>query len=75
MIAAVDAATNASIARVFPRVAKANTANMNRNQKAETEGVRYRNTARTRKSTVSGIRMRASPRNRSASATTRANVR
>ena len=73
IIPTVATPTSASIARGLPRVANANTVNKNRNQNAETEGVRYTKTASTTKSTGSGIRIRElSPKNRSTSAATQA---
>ncbi len=69
---AVAVKTSASMARVLPRLAWAKTAKRNRNQKAETEGVRYRNAASATKSTTMGMRKRLSLRKRSARAAPRA---
>jgi hypothetical protein len=75
MIPTVATPTSASIARGLPRVANANTVNKNRNQNAETEGVKYTKTASTTKSTGSGIPYRVLPVNRSMSASTTAATR
>src|SRR5690348_2848666 len=73
--AAAARATSRKTLRACPRVARANTANRKRNQKAGSDGVRYRKAASAAKSAANGKRHLRSLAKRSATASASARTR